>query len=225
VTLPPAGAQISPDGFFWWDGGEWLPLEATNVCPSAGSVKLLGGSPDLEPGSDSSFYVRGPALELTGAKVAVRYPLGIVAVRIETPRSIETRPGLLSLNTGTGLKKEVHRQLLSLTAAVAGPPRVIQVKRQTIHEYSPAIAGVPGLSHELLFETPNAAKIADALQLRINALRPEGPLSPVRPNDPAAVGVSADIPEQIRQLAGLRDAGIISGTEFEAKKSELLARM
>jgi hypothetical protein len=36
---------------------------------------------------------------------------------------------------------------------------------------------------------------------------------------------SANIPEQIRQLAALRDAGALSNTEFEAKKAELLARM
>jgi hypothetical protein len=33
------------------------------------------------------------------------------------------------------------------------------------------------------------------------------------------------IPEQIEQLAKLRDAGILSPTEFEAKKAEMLARM
>jgi hypothetical protein len=36
---------------------------------------------------------------------------------------------------------------------------------------------------------------------------------------------SADIPEQIRQLAALRDAGALSTDEFEAKKAELLRRM
>ncbi len=40
---------------------------------------------------------------------------------------------------------------------------------------------------------------------------------------PAAVGPG--IPEQIRQLAELRDAGILTAAEFEAKKAELLARM
>jgi len=35
----------------------------------------------------------------------------------------------------------------------------------------------------------------------------------------------ANIPEQIRQLAALRDDGIISNEDFEAKKAELLTRM
>jgi hypothetical protein len=36
---------------------------------------------------------------------------------------------------------------------------------------------------------------------------------------------SNDIAGQIRSLAGLRDQGIITTAEFEAKKTELLARM
>jgi uncharacterized membrane protein YdbT with pleckstrin-like domain len=35
----------------------------------------------------------------------------------------------------------------------------------------------------------------------------------------------ASIPEQLEQLAGLRDRGVISPAEFEAKKAELLGRM
>ena len=46
---------------------------------------------------------------------------------------------------------------------------------------------------------------------------------PLRPPEPVAP--VADIPDQIRKLADLRDAGILSTAEFEAKKSELLARM
>ncbi len=34
-----------------------------------------------------------------------------------------------------------------------------------------------------------------------------------------------DIPDQLRKLAELRDAGILTNEEFEAKKAELLARM
>ncbi|KZE89103.1 PH domain-containing protein [Microbacterium sp. TNHR37B] len=43
------------------------------------------------------------------------------------------------------------------------------------------------------------------------------PSTPVAPSDP--------IITQIQQLAGLRDAGAITDTEFETKKAELLARL
>jgi len=42
---------------------------------------------------------------------------------------------------------------------------------------------------------------------------------------PAPRPAAPSIPEQIRQLAALRDAGAITPQEFEAKKAELLARM
>jgi voltage-gated potassium channel len=38
-------------------------------------------------------------------------------------------------------------------------------------------------------------------------------------------GPSISIPEQIRQLAALRDDGVLSDEEFEAKKAELLSKM
>ena len=37
--------------------------------------------------------------------------------------------------------------------------------------------------------------------------------------------VTANPIEQIQQLAGLRDQGLLSQEEFDAKKSELLSRM
>jgi uncharacterized membrane protein YdbT with pleckstrin-like domain len=43
------------------------------------------------------------------------------------------------------------------------------------------------------------------------------------PAPPAST--SASIPEQLRQLADLRDRGVITAAEFEAKKAQLLERM
>ena len=42
---------------------------------------------------------------------------------------------------------------------------------------------------------------------------------------PTAVAPGAGIPEQLRQLAELRDRGVISAAEFDAKKAQLLERM
>jgi hypothetical protein len=47
----------------------------------------------------------------------------------------------------------------------------------------------------------------------------------VAPTPPPAPKVEPDIPEQIRKLAELRDQGILTNNEFDAKKAELLARM
>jgi uncharacterized membrane protein YdbT with pleckstrin-like domain len=49
------------------------------------------------------------------------------------------------------------------------------------------------------------------------------PAAPAAPVTPTAPGPT--IPEQLEQLAGLRDRGVISAAEFEAKKAQLLERM
>jgi hypothetical protein len=45
------------------------------------------------------------------------------------------------------------------------------------------------------------------------------------PATPPASSSNPSIPEQLEQLAGLRDRGVISAAEFEAKKAQLLERM
>ena len=62
-----------------------------------------------------------------------------------------------------------------------------------------------------------ADAVADAVAKAVATQAPAAP-APAAP-DPAAV------PEQIEQLARLRDAGHITPDEFEAKKAELLGRM
>jgi Short C-terminal domain len=46
-----------------------------------------------------------------------------------------------------------------------------------------------------------------------------------RPHHGAAQVSTPSIPEQISQLAALRDAGILTEEEFNAKKAELLSRL
>ena len=42
---------------------------------------------------------------------------------------------------------------------------------------------------------------------------------------PAAATPAASLPEQLQQLADLRDRGVLTTAEFEAKKAQLLERM
>lgn len=60
--------------------------------------------------------------------------------------------------------------------------------------------------------------VVDILRERMQAAQSA---APTVPTDAAG----ASIPDQIAQLARLRDTGILSPAEFEAKKAELLARM
>jgi hypothetical protein len=52
---------------------------------------------------------------------------------------------------------------------------------------------------------------------------PESAPQPLPASPPAAI--SEDVPAQIRKLADLHDAGIVTDEEFAAKKADLLARM
>ena len=61
---------------------------------------------------------------------------------------------------------------------------------------------------------------------------PSVPAAPALPapsgltaTDPLAVPAQPDVLEQIRKLGELRDAGILTGEEFAAKKADLLKRL
>lgn len=65
-----------------------------------------------------------------------------------------------------------------------------------------------------------------AFRAVVDILRQRVHLAQQPPVAQAAAGATAlSIPEQIEQLARLRDQGILSPTEFDAKKAELLRRM
>jgi hypothetical protein len=46
-----------------------------------------------------------------------------------------------------------------------------------------------------------------------------------RRSAPASVTAAPDIPSQLKQLADLRDAGVLTDAEFDSKKKDLLDRM
>jgi T3SS (YopN, CesT) and YbjN peptide-binding chaperone 3/Bacterial PH domain/Short C-terminal domain len=64
-------------------------------------------------------------------------------------------------------------------------------------------------------------EITDLLRNRISASMSEVPVVSPAPE----AGPVPDIPDQLRKLAELRDEGILTPEEFEAKKADLLARM
>ena len=57
------------------------------------------------------------------------------------------------------------------------------------------------------------------------ANRTSGGINAAHAAQAAPVGASASIPDQIAQLGALRDQGVLTEAEFQAKKNELLDRM
>ncbi len=62
-------------------------------------------------------------------------------------------------------------------------------------------------------------------QMEANARRQASWAHPPPAPAPAPAAAAPSIPEQLNQLAELRDKGVISAAEFEAKKTQLLERM
>jgi uncharacterized membrane protein YdbT with pleckstrin-like domain len=63
------------------------------------------------------------------------------------------------------------------------------------------------------------------LAARTRAQWSQAQATPAAPSPAAPSAHEPSIPEQLEQLAGLRDRGVISAAEFEAKKAQLLERM
>lgn len=63
-------------------------------------------------------------------------------------------------------------------------------------------------------------EIVDKIRHLISATREQAPAA-----TPAAAAVAADPLEQLKKLGELRDAGVLTPEEFDAKKMDLLARM
>jgi membrane protein YdbS with pleckstrin-like domain len=84
-------------------------------------------------------------------------------------------------------------------------------------------AGKDGQSHFDFIRHPDGVQHEIYRQMEVRNM----PVAMVQqpPAAPAAPNPSAAVPDQIEQLARLRDAGHITPAEFEAKKAELLGRM
>jgi Short C-terminal domain len=66
-------------------------------------------------------------------------------------------------------------------------------------------------------------EMADHVRQRLSAPKPWTASTDGDQN--AIPSTAMDIPDQIRKLGELRDSGMVTPEEFEAKKAELLARM
>lgn len=82
-----------------------------------------------------------------------------------------------------------------------------------------------GASDVIIAASGNAEKITQVNRSDSEALVNEARHLVGAPTSAPASEAAADIPTQLRQLADLRDSGVISPDEFAAKKAELLARM
>src|SRR5258705_9764438 len=60
---PPGGAQVSPDGRWWWDGTRWAPMPGAGPSPvplQQPSAQLPLPYQQASPPYPTSMYVYGP---------------------------------------------------------------------------------------------------------------------------------------------------------------------
>ncbi|MDQ1383805.1 MAG: hypothetical protein QOG65_1184 [Actinomycetota bacterium] len=87
-------------------------------------------------------------------------------------------------------------------------------------------AGKDGQSHFDDVWHPDGVQQELYRQMEVNARKRAGWGNPtVAPTPAAPAAPAATIPEQLHQLAELRDRGVITAAEFETKKAQLLERM
>jgi hypothetical protein len=127
---------------------------------------------------------------------------------------------------GTGLLVLTDRRLLFLKEGMTKQTEDFPLEKVSSVQWSSGLT----LGTITIFASANKAEIknvnkdagkemTDHVRHRLSEPKP----STAPTGDQTAVAV--DIPDQIRKLGELRDSGMMTPEEFEAKKAELLARM
>jgi hypothetical protein len=119
----------------------------------------------------------------------------------------------------------VERQMTTMESVIGGADSRKLNDPNNIHiRYVDAAGNAAMLRFEMLtgFTVPGQAKKCLEFSDRLRVL---GIRDKFRGDGAPATGAMPNVPEQIAQLATLRDQGVLSPAEFEAKKAELLRRM
>ncbi|MEV7973256.1 DUF2510 domain-containing protein [Cellulomonas sp. NPDC089187] len=226
-SAPVPGWYPSDNQLRWWDGHQWTehtqPMPAQNVpTPAAGpaadvpagTIWHAVGKPLTGIGAGRYrlteqylFFEKG-TLRTTAEQIPVE---SIVDVDVDQSISQKAR-GIGTLT--------VHYQL-------GGGRGTSSVELEDIPDFRDGVQAINDAAHTR----------REQLQARANTqtLRYQGggypaPAAPTVPSAPAAPSAptpsaSDEIFAQLERLGQLRDAGVLSGEEFDAKKAELLRRL
>ena len=196
--------DLKPHWFFFWK----------HIV--AGAVFLVVFLVWIGPADSGSWlgWPLGIGLLIYAGFVVEKYLVWTYTHFVLTDRRVISRSGIIS-KRGTEIPLErinninFHQRLID---------RIIGAGDLDIES-----AGKDGQSHFDFIRHPDGVQHEIYRQMEVRnmpvAMVQQPPVAPAAPNPAAAV------PEQIEQLARLRDAGHITPAEFEAKKNELLGRM
>lgn len=214
ASTPPAGWYPSTGGQRYWDGTKWTGQFRPDVDHPT-------PTPDRDP--DAIWQAVGKPITGIGAgryKLTAHY-LFFEKGTLRTDSQQVPVSALLDVDV---------RQSMTQKARGVGTV-VVHIQRPTRVELV-ALEDIPNFreGQRAINETAHAARLA--IQRNQNTMRYEG-LSPMQQGSvpatseqtPAQPLSSADPIDQLQRLGQLRDAGILTDEEFQAKKSEILSRM
>jgi hypothetical protein len=182
------------------EAGKMMPLQVW-------AIELIGGSPDFKSGEKVYLWMDNRLLELRAGLKKIRYELVYLDARTETQQQLESR--------------------ITATRLLAVGIFAFAFKKKSVHnhQYLTLTSTDPTKMATIVFETDAAAKLAAKIHAAAAPLQVK--IADVHRKENAMPPASAveDIPAKLRQLADLRNQGILTPEEFEAKKADLLSRM
>lgn len=241
-----AWRQASADGNWWWDGAEWRGIPAMSVVPQSLPQQVAVEAPSTTGQPQATLQENAPPLTLATKKTALEhysviYLGGLPAYpKAHHGNSIDflvmpTEFQLVPTNTSrwfSGLVipytkvlgfEIVERTVSSLEGILGGinsrqlnQANNIQIEfRLEGQELILRLEMLTGIT--VMGQAGKCRELMDKLRVHGVLGKFAGKRLPSTPTE--------DIPAQIAKLAGLRDQGILTGAEFDAKKTELLSRL
>jgi hypothetical protein len=235
---PPAApvtqeVEVSADGlrwdgkaWLWWDGRNWIPAEhrPADVTPAddtpASVEELPAGRPDI-----------AAAVARMGRTMGIKRELRSLADRLREGETVEDIGRVEFRGHGCMLAVTSKRLLFVREGMVRETVEEIPLTAITSISSKRKLAnGVLGVTvagnHEEwpMSNAGHTERVSETIRRVVHDYH-ETPRSAPAAAPVAAAPSAPDHMGQLRQLAELRDAGIISSDDFEAKKAEILARM
>lgn len=211
----------NPGSLRYWDGAVWTDHRHTPEAPAPAAFPPPAGDimPAVAPDSDRTAKIRGAAaaafksgLDTNGAVfVGTSHDEGRNATVALFPDRIE-RVRAKKFGSFSNAKQDVEMTPIKSVSSV-------QAKKDGF--YTKVFVYASGNTVEFRLSHAEAAVFKAKIQELV--LAPAQTLAPQVVVAPAAA--APDLAEQLHKLAGLRDAGILSQEEFDAKKADILSRM
>ena len=63
MSTMPEGAQVSPDGHYWWDGSAWQPVQGGSGAAPAAGATAQGGQGDASASLVQAFATAGVTVD------------------------------------------------------------------------------------------------------------------------------------------------------------------